>query len=98
MDGYMVYIPTRAERFWRWAGFHSHIPEMSEEGEKLPGWIMTKVGIHLGFFDRLRLLIKGELLVRIEIRTSASPEHLERVISASSVELVAPGKVIKDLV
>jgi hypothetical protein len=85
--GCHIYTPTFAERFWRVMGYRSHRPEMSETGEQLPFWIMTNVRLNVSFLDRIRLLISGKAIVRVEVRTDAAVARTE---SASSFEVERP--------
>ncbi len=84
---YSVYVPRRAERFWRAMGYHGAYPELPEEAEKLLGWIATDVCIHLSFWDRVRLLMSGKALVRVRTRTDA---EVKEAISGSSFEVLPP--------
>lgn len=86
--GYSTYMPTLAERFWRFAGWHSHYPELPEEVRDWPGWAATDVNIYLGFTDRLRLLLNGRLLLKLR---HAADKPFDEMVTASSVELVRPG-------
>lgn len=83
-----AYKPSRTERFWRALGYCSHRPVMSEEGEKLPFWIMTNVNVNMSILDRIRLLISGKMIVRTETRTDVP---VATTITASSVEIERPG-------
>lgn len=78
--------PTIAQRFWRWLGFRSRVPEDHPEGEKMPGWIMTGVVIVPSIGDRLRFLICGHAHVRIRTYTSAPVD----AVSSSSFEVAHP--------
>jgi hypothetical protein len=85
--GCHIYTPTIAERFWRAMGFRSHHPETSETGEQLPFWIMTNVHLNVSILDRIRLLISGNAIVRVEVRTDVAVNKTE---SASSFEIERP--------
>lgn len=88
MQGFAtMYRPPLRVRFWRKLGFRSRVPNMPEDAETMPGWAMTTVHLHLGFGDRLRFLLSGWALVRVEQRFDA---EVGRVVSASSVEIVIP--------
>jgi hypothetical protein len=56
-------VPTRSQRFWSFTGFRFHLGEEPKGHELLPGWVQTKIGIHFGFVDRLRLLFSGKLKI-----------------------------------
>lgn len=56
-------MPTRRERFWRWAGFRYHLGDEPEGADLLPGWMKTDMHLHFCWRDRLRLLISGKLFV-----------------------------------
>lgn len=67
IGGFVVYTPSRNERFWRAMGFkwhHAPGPEgWTEDG--IPGlyagWAMTHTTFQFGILDRLRLLLTGRL-------------------------------------
>lgn len=85
-----MYKSTIADRFWEVVGFHSSFPEIGNHGDKLPGWIMTKIEVKVGIMDRLRFLLCGRALIRVETRTSVQVD----AISASSFELIPPGRSV----
>ena len=85
----MEYRPTLRERFWRKMGFHHHHPEMSEEGEKFPGWIMLQSVSHIDWRDRLRILVSGRILFKAEIRCDVP---VGETISAAALSVIAPGE------
>ena len=87
-NGIQVYTPSLTERLWRALGYRSHRPEMSEDGEKLPFWIMTNTHVNMSILDRIRLLVSGKMIVRTETRTDVP---VAITITASSVEIERPG-------
>ena len=69
-EGYAVeYIPTLAERFWRWAGFHYHLGDEPPDADLLKGWMQTTTGFRFAWSDRLRLLLTGRLVITITSHT-----------------------------
>ncbi len=89
---YSEYKPTKAERFWRWLGYRTRVPAFPEDAPELSGWIMSHIRVQISLADRLRILLSGNVKVRIETRTSARVDH---AISASSFEVCRPGSVIE---
>jgi citrate lyase synthetase len=86
-NGYLVYRPTLAERFWRWVGFRYVHAEMPAEADALPHWLVVETGFHFSFGDRLRLLLGGKL----RIRTTTNTQHeAGQAISVSSFTFVPP--------
>lgn len=85
---YLEYRPSLARRFWLALGFRSHVPELTDDMEALAGgWIMTNAVIRPHFLDRLRFLICGRAVIRVQTCTEHEPGH---ALSASSFELEAP--------
>lgn len=60
-NGYMVYKPTRRERFWRAMGFRYHHGDGGDGTEPRTGWMKTETRMKFDLADRLRLLLTGEL-------------------------------------
>ncbi len=58
------YVPTRAERFWHWVGFHYHLGDEPEGIDGMPGWMCTGIRLNFTWPDRLRLLLTGRLRIR----------------------------------
>jgi hypothetical protein len=81
------YVPTLSDRFWRFLGFRAHFPEPTEEMSAMKGWIRTDTAIRFSAADRLRLLVSGRALLRVEIATSEEPGD---AVSVSSVEIRRP--------
>jgi hypothetical protein len=62
-------MPTRRERFWRWAGFRYHHDDDPEGCETLQGWMRTDMYLGFGWIDRLRILISGRLFIASVVHT-----------------------------
>lgn len=83
------YVPSLAERFWRWAGFRSHVGDTPPDADLLPGWIRTDTGINFGWPDRLRLLLTG----RLRISTIVHGDTPSPAVTKTRVDwrILAPG-------
>ncbi len=91
----MEYKPSLAERLWRalgWQPHHADLPE-TPEVEAMPGWAMTTICIEFSLIDRLRLLLTGRL--RLDVR-QAMDARVNEVVSASSHEILPPGKPFRE--
>lgn len=87
-DGCQVYTPTIADRLWKRLGFRYRLVDLPEGIEEtMPGWMMTKVVFGFSFWDRVRLLISGRMLVEIRQATSAK---VDECISAASFKIEPP--------
>lgn len=64
LNGYMVYRPSLAERFWRKLGYRYHLGDEPEGTDGLPGWMCHGVRLRFSFGDRVRLLVTGRLHVK----------------------------------
>lgn len=84
-----VYTPPLITRMWRTLGYQHRIPEMSQDGERMPGWIMIRTVIHLSILDRVRLLVSGRCLIVTETRADVP---VATAISASSASILYPGE------
>lgn len=62
-------LPTRAQRFWRWAGFRYHLGEEPEGADAMAGWMRTDMRIYFDWRDRLRLLLSGRLFIASIVHT-----------------------------
>ncbi len=83
----MVSRPSLYTRAIRLLGFRFRHFDMSEHGEKMPGWMMTEVRVDFSFGDRVRLLFSGRLLLRIEQRTNI---QVDECVSVASPRIFAP--------
>lgn len=88
-NGYAMYRPTLAERFWRKLGYRYHLGDEPEGTDGMPGWVCHGVKLQFGFGDRVRLLLTGKLHVKSTMHTD--------VPSASTIktrldwEIIRPG-------
>lgn len=88
---YAIYKPTIRERFWRASGFrhaNAERPDSDEEGWA-PGWLAVNTFAHLGWLDRLRLLISGNVEIECFVKTDVS---IGKSRAVSSVGILPPGK------
>jgi hypothetical protein len=82
--------PSLKQRFWFRLGYRAQWPESIDDHPKakgMPGWFSTKVFIGVSWGDRLRLLLSGRALVRLECRANVV---VDDVISSSSFSVLAP--------
>lgn len=87
--GYMVYVPTLRERFFRWLGFRYHLGNEPQDVDHLTGWSKTDVYLHFGVLDRLRLLLTGRLFVGITAHfDEPTPKD---IVSRIDWRIAAPG-------
>ena len=82
-EGACEYMPTLAERTRRWLGFRYQLGE-EPNTDGLPGWMMTEVRLHFDLLDRLRLLISGQLLVKLcqhtDVQVTTSRNRVDLMI------------------
>jgi hypothetical protein len=84
---YPQYYRTVKQRFWRFFGFRAKLPKFDKAtAKKYPANSVSHFHERLTFGGRLRLLLSGQLLIRIEART----KEKVRVIIAHSLEAVPP--------
>ena len=87
---YHEHIPTLLERMWRRLGYVGSYPDMPEEmAEGLPHWMMTQVKLRISLADRLRLLVSGRAILRVESRAEHDPGQ---VASASAFQVLPPSR------
>jgi hypothetical protein len=77
-NGYMVYNPTPAERFWRKFGYRYHLGDEPDGTDGLPGWMTHGVRLRFTMADRVRLLLTGRLHVKsVLILDTPSPDVIK---------------------
>jgi hypothetical protein len=90
---YAEYKPTLSERFWRAMGFkraYVHAPNFMEEVEGfVSGSITTNVICHMGWLDRLRLLVSGKMIVALATMTNVT---VDRAVTVSECGVLPPGE------
>lgn len=71
-EGGYYMAPSRRTIFWRKLGFCFHLGgDVAEDkpGEVWQGWMQTRSFLHLGWQDRLRLLVSGRLSLQHTFHT-----------------------------
>jgi hypothetical protein len=87
-DRAMYHTPTRRERFWRWAGFVYIRTDLPDDIDLThPGWMITTALFKFTFWDRVRLLVSGDL--HVEIR-QATTQHVDESVNAISHHIRPP--------
>jgi len=82
--------PTLLERLWRRL-FPARYREIPEDLEGFaPSYMITEVRIHLGWVDRLRILVSGNLRVETTTKTDVI---ITKMASQSTVTVLAPGSL-----
>jgi hypothetical protein len=88
-NGYLIYVPTFREKFWRRMGFRFHLGDEPEDTDGMPGWQKTEVRLRFNIPDRIRLLLTGRLFVGLAMHTDVpSPNVIKTRIDW---EIKAPG-------
>lgn len=85
----MHHVPTPRERAWRWLGFRYHLGEEPDGIDALPGWMCTRTRLHLGWPDRLRLLVSGRLHMQLVQHTTVQVEGTK---NRFDWHILAPGE------
>lgn len=86
--GEMTYRPTWRDRLWRRLGFRYHLGNEPDETVGMDKWIMTEQRFAFSLADRLRLLLTGNLHVRIATHFS---EDLSLSHSRVDWQILKPG-------
>lgn len=77
---------------WNRLGFrHGHAPRGEQDSELpgwAPGWLVTDTRIHLGWSDRLRVLISGKLHVESFTKTDVV---VSRALTTTGIGVLPPG-------
>lgn len=69
-NGFQIYKPSTAERFWQFLGFgYPHVARPEDDPEFAEGWITTGVTTHFDWRDRVRILVSGKVRTKILIKT-----------------------------
>lgn len=83
-------LPTRAQRFWRWAGFRYHLGETPPGADEMPGWMRTDMRIYFDWRDRLRLLLTGRLFIASIVHTDTPSPMVCKI--RMDFRIYAPGE------
>jgi hypothetical protein len=67
IGGFMVYTPSRREKFWRGLGFRWRCAPPPEGWSDYSESSLLRIGIRFGFADRLRLLLTGHVRLRVDV-------------------------------
>ena len=84
----LEYRPPLRVRFWRALGFRHHHGETPDGADDLPGWMLTNVRLRFSFLDRLRLVLTGDLKIKVVQHT---PEQVSYSMNRIDWEIVPPG-------
>ena len=91
-DGHVYYkLPTFWERLWQRLGFHGARALRPDEDELkegwAPSWFIVETLVHLGWLDRFRVLVSGNLHIDHAIKTDVP---IGKSYSTSAVGILPP--------
>lgn len=95
---YSIYKPSLRERVWRRLGFRHRFNEALLKWRNEPtdgcveGAITTTVAVHVGYVDRLRLLISGHCEIAVYTKTDVL---VQRAVTGSQFDVLPPVRAAK---
>jgi hypothetical protein len=78
---------------WAWLGFGTcHARYEDEAPDFAPGYLTTETKVCLDWWDRLRVLVSGKVMVSVATRTDKT---VDRSLSISKFSVLPPGHYVR---